>query len=927
MSQQDREMLSELVTESREHLSHIEPDLLTLEQNPTEADGELINRIFRAVHSIKGGFGFFGIETITNLSHAMENILSRVREKELEVDSACIDALFMGIDKLRVLLDDIDNATDTDISQELQKLFPFLSENERGRGKEKMQYSWEAVARRHPDITRQAALDAVRDGRHLYEIDLDAVSDCIDQNQTPADYLDSWRRFGEILDIVPPVEEFNRIREDPDAAEKFHLLFATVLEPDLIETGISLDRANIHHIDRTLLGKMQPSEGEKSAQVNKPEKKRKESAGSEESLRVRIGLLNSLMNLAGELVLSRNQMMQQLSNRFGDTPEADIVMRKIMEVLGQGVESDQCQERRDFAQKTIREALQFRFMDIQGLNNIVQDMDRVTSAIQESIMQTRMQPISVVFSKFPRVIRDLSKKLQKDVNLTMVGQDVELDKSIIEVLSDPLTHLIRNCVDHGIESPEKRQRAGKAQQGSVLLRAFHEGGKVNIEIRDDGKGIDAEIVKEKALERGIITEDAAASMSNRELQYLIFAPGFSTAATISDISGRGVGMDVVKTNIERLGGTVELDSEPEKGTRMVLKLPLTLAIIPSLIVTTGGRRFALPQVSLEEIVRIRGQDVTSKIERVQGCEVLRLRGKLLPLVNLEEVLGIEPTFIHPKTGERMIDRRKRWSDRRGVGGGEGSVGEAEYADRRTGKRDRRENVQNAVKVVVLRVENNFYGLVVEDVLDSEEIVVKPLSMYLKGCQAYSGTTIMGDGKIAMILDPNGIANVSELRFNELEKEINEEKKRAQMEDAKVMHNLLLFRTGDEQNFAIHLDSVARIEKRKVGEIENVGNRQFVKYEHSTLQVFNLSDYLPVQPPHVEGENMFIIVPKNVVHPLGILASRVEDIVQTELVLDSKSIRGVGVMGSAIIRKKLTVVIDLKSLLKAVEPELFDESAA
>ncbi len=926
MNQQDREMLNELVTESREHLASIEPDLLTLEQHPSNLDDELINRIFRAVHSIKGGFGFFGIKSITDLSHAMENVLSRVREKQLQVNSECIDALFMGMDKLRVLLDDIDNADGIEIHSELKKLYPFLSEQSGVVIEKQRKASLRVFTQPHPQLSESTVKDALKEGKHIYEIELDAVADCIDKNQSPADYFDSWKRFGEILDVVPHVNEFERIRVDPDAAGIFSIAFATVLEPDLIQTGITLDSKQIHHIDEAALNSEYKDDGEKE-QSKKSVTTRNEAGGTEESLRVRIGLLNNLMNMAGELVLSRNQLVQRLSSRFIDAPEAELVIRKIMDVLGKGNQGEDCEEHRKIVEKTIREALQFRFVDVGGVNNIVQNMDRVTSVIQENIMQTRMQPISVVFSKFPRVIRDLSKKLEKEINLTLIGQDVELDKSIIEMLSDPLTHLIRNCVDHGIESPDKRLQSGKSSQGEIVLRAYHEGGKVNIEIRDDGKGINAQEIRAKALERGIVTEESVSLMNNRELQYLIFAPGFSTAQSISDISGRGVGMDVVKTNIERLGGTVELESIAGKGTRMVLKLPLTLAIIPSLIVSTNNRRFALPQVSLEEIVRIRAQDITSKVEQIQGSEVLRLRGKLLPLVNLEDVLGIPRTFIHPQTGERLPDRRARWSDRRGVPDSKGNSKLSEFAERRTGEADRRKNVGNAIKIVVLRIENNLFGLVVEEVLDSEEIVVKPLSTYLKGCQAYSGATIMGDGKVAMILDPNGIANLAELRFNDLEADIREEKKRAEQQDAKQMHTLLLFNNGDDQNFAIHLDAVSRIEKRNVEEIETVGNKQFVKYDNSTLQVFNLSDYLPVQPPQISDKNMFIIVPKNISHPIGIVASRVDDIVETELILDKKSIRGVGVSGSAIIRKKLTVVLDLQNLLETVEPELYGNSAA
>ena len=300
--------------------------------------------------------------------------------------------------------------------------------------------------------------------------------------------------------------------------------------------------------------------------------------------------------------------------------------------------------------KDLESLFSFRLGEVHGINAMVQNLDMVTSVIQENIMQTRMQPMSIVMGKFPRLIRDLAKSLGKEIDLITIGQDVEVDKSIVELLSDPLTHLVRNSADHGIEAPEVREKCGKSRCGQIILRAFHEGGKVNVEISDDGAGIDPEKIRRHAISRGILTEKAAQAMSERELQAIIFMPGFSTAEQVSNVSGRGVGMDVVKTNIERMGGTIEIQSEPGSGTSMILRLPLTLAIIPSLIVSTEGRRFAIPQMSLEEIVRIRSGDVTRKIERIQGSEVLRLRGKLLPLVRLAEVLDL----LRRQHGEREV---------------------------------------------------------------------------------------------------------------------------------------------------------------------------------------------------------------------------------------------------------------------------------
>jgi two-component system, chemotaxis family, sensor kinase CheA len=640
-------------------------------------------------------------------------------------------------------------------------------------------------------------------------------------------------------------------------------------------------------------------------------------------------------------VLSRNQLIQRLSSPFSEQPEVERVIRMVLDAVegysrrfaeNSGTDGAASADRQNEIRRLkqmIHDAFAFRLTDLRGVNGIVQSVDRVTSMMQENIMQTRMQPLSVVFSKFPRVVRDLSRKLDKQINLVQQGQDVELDKSIIEQLSDPLTHLIRNSASHGIEPSEERKRKGKDPVGQIMLRAFHEGGKVNIEIIDDGAGIDARTIKKKAIEKGLISEEAAEAMSERELQMLVFAPGLSTAAAVNDVSGRGVGMDVVKTNIERLGGSVDLQSSPGEGARFLMQLPLTLAIIPSLIVTAEGKRFAAPQVGLEEIVRIRACELTEKIEKIQNSEVLRLRGALLPLVRLADVLGIAPTYIDPATGERRPERRKRWSDRRHDhtrNGADTSEEEAKYKERRTGKRDRRESVRNAVKVLVLRTGKNLLGLVVDEVSDSEEIVVKPLSEYFKSCLCYSGATIMGDGKVAMILDPSGIASVARLDFSQIEESAEAERGQAADEIGKA-REILLFNNDASEHFALPLSAIARIEKREESELESVGGKLFLKYDNAMIRVVKLHDYLPVSPPAKAHESIFVIVPKSKSRPIGIGAYGVDDVVQFAGKLDTENIRAEGIAGSLVLKNVgVTIMLDLPALLHLADPSYHLEPA-
>jgi two-component system chemotaxis sensor kinase CheA len=352
-----------------------------------------------------------------------------------------------------------------------------------------------------------------------------------------------------------------------------------------------------------------------------------------------------------------------------------------------------------------------------------------------------------------------------------------------------------------------------------------------------------------------------------------------------------------------------------------MKLPLTLAIIPSLIVKAEDRRFAVPQVGLEEVVRIRVHDIAKKVERIQNSEVLRLRGTLLPLVRLAEVLGLTPTFVDPDTKERAPERRTRWSDRRDTADESREAMEGdEGAERRGGSADRRTSVSNAIKIIVLRTEKNQFGLIVDDVLDNEEIVVKPLPEYLKESVCYAGATIMGDGKVAMILDPNGIAAMANLKFDSLKKDMEEERKRQEREAHKTVDTMLLFTLGARERFAVDIASVARIEKRTLEEIEIVGDKEFLKYDTTSLRLFRLERFLPVQAPQQSGSTLFIIVPKGASNPVGIVTSKVEDAVQTSLALEKHSVHGRGIRGSAIINKKMTVILDMADLMKVFEPE-------
>jgi len=550
---------------------------------------------------------------------------------------------------------------------------------------------------------------------------------------------------------------------------------------------------------------------------------------AETSLRVEVGLLDRLMNLVGELVLARNQISQ----------------------IGQTQESP-------------------------ALIGASQKLSLITSELQSSIMKTRLQPIGNVWSKFPRLVRDAAMAGGKKIRVEMTGQQTELDKSIIEAIKDPLTHLIRNCIDHGIELPERRAASGKSEEGVIRLRAFHEGGLVLVEIADDGGGIRPEVIREAAIRRGLITATKADTMTDHDLIQLIFVPGFSTAREVTMLSGRGVGMDVVKTNLERISGTIDVISTIGEGTTFKIKLPLTLAIIPALIVKSGGERFAIPQLSLLELIRLDGSRDDEKIEWIDNTPVFRLRGRLLPLVYLNQELGLE------------TQRKKTAND-------------------------------DATTIIVLESHTGPFGMIVDEVRDTEEIVVKPLGRQLKSLSVFAGATIMGDGRVVLILDTMGLA--LRVRRNEgLEK--RKGAKRAQpensTENAPIGENLLLFQLGDESRWAVELSAVTRLEEFDAEEIEHAGADAVVQYRGQIMTLVPLRELLMPTgkgtPPELSTEKLQVIVHSRNGVCYGLWVDRIIDIAREPLALQRQK-SSPGVLGSMVIQRQVTQVIDIDGLVR------------
>lgn len=601
------------------------------------------------------------------------------------------------------------------------------------------------------------------------------------------------------------------------------------------------------------------------------------------SLRVSVGLLDQLMNLAGELVLSRNQLLQTISS--GAVHEAEAVGQRI---------------------------------------------DLVTSELQEAIMLTRMQPIGNVFGKFPRVVRDLTKMLGKQVDLTIIGQEVELDKTIIEALGDPLTHLIRNGVIHGIETLEERVQKGKPRRGTMLLKAYHAAGQVVIEISDDGRGIDGELVAATAVTRGLITTEQAKVMSAKERINLILLPGFPTGAEETDNSGRGVGMDVVKAHLDHLGGSIDIESAVGKGTTLCIKLPLTLAIIPCQIIMTGDERYAIPQVNLEELLRIPAAQIKERVERVGDAEVVRLRGNLLPLIRMADVFGIERTYYDDKQASMKSDRRRNIADRRSKTTPSfapqtqeqfrSDAVDLEISKIRE-KKDRRQNPASALNIVVVSTGVIKYGLIVDRLLDSEEIVIKPLGRHLQQCQGYAGATIMGDGRIALILDVASLARMAGLTSLEGKKKAMELAEICKESQVKLrdQQSLLIFRSASTEQFGVPLHLVERVEKIQRTDIEIIGNRRVLQYRGGSLPLVCVDDTAGVLPL-VENESLLVVVFHLMGKDVGLLASGPVDAIEISTDIDESTLRQPGIMGSAIINGSTTLLIDIFDIVHGAHPE-------
>ena len=935
----DNEIIQDFLVESAENLDRLDRDLVGLEKNP--GDKNALAAIFRTIHTIKGTCGFLGFNKLEKVAHVGENLLTRLRDGQLTLTPEITTALLNMVDAVRQMLKEIQST-----GQDGQQDYPELRERltlllNAGAG---------AVATA-PAVAVPSSAPTPPEVKSAEKPPSPAPPKAAEPTSAPATAAAIASTPVKARPKSPDSSPRKPVRGKIGGVLVERGL---VKDEDIVRALEEQDQGDHRRLGEILVALGLAKAEDVAAALQTIEAKPRDAAP--ETIRVAVNLLDKVMTLVGELVLARNQLLQ-----FASTSENP------------------------------------------ALHAVSQRMNLIATELQEEVMKTRMQPIGNIWGQFPRTVRDVALGCGKQVNIEMEGKETELDKTIIEAIKDPLTHLVRNSVDHGIELPEARVKAGKDPAGRLILRAFHEGGQVNIEISDDGAGLNRDRIRQKAVDRGMVTPEQAAHLSEREIFNLIFLPGFSTAEKVTNVSGRGVGMDVVKTNVEKIGGVVDVQSTPGHGTTVRVKIPLTLAIIPALVVTCGGDRYAIPQVSLLELVRLEAERAATAIEMVHGVPVYRLRGRLLPLVYLARELKVEQNaeLAAGKTGKTagagdldfgmVRDKHRQWLDRlQQVLEGKLSITLQEAGSHQTctlGKwlystglkdygamddmqvlekmhrdfhalvhgvlrlkqagdeglaRQELDKIHDtsrqimelttrvekkvlefrAVNIVVLQADERQFGLVVDGINDTEEIVVKPLRKQLKTVKTFAGSSIMGDGKVALILDVLGLAQrasvVSESRDRALV-----EKAEESAATAGEKQTFLLFAGQGDSRMAIPLSALARLEEFPVAQVEMSGRQWVTQYRGQILPLIRLNLVmeerrvrlrgLPALPSPDSGPLQALVL-NHEGRSFGLVVDKILDIVEDRAEVKSPATRAC-VLHSVVIGERVTELLDIPAILK------------
>ncbi len=925
-------LAAEFIAEIRDDLASLEPDLLAMEEKGSAVDDDLINHAFRSIHSIKGGAGFIDFSQLSSLSHAMENVLMHVREKKLVITSEVVDALLAGFDKMKLMADTYGTNNDTDYdckAQEtlLQKLIDTHSDGSEVLSGDTESCDIPVVPEDNTSATENQDLQTVRPfgnnplfrdmvfcvDRHrlenaidsqkfIYAVHIRFENDLAAKNKDPAEIIEDIKSIGEIL--------FSGL-EDSEHKDGFYCVISTILDLPLLSQVLEISRTQMVLVDRQFIDcetilkgsrpaivpekhrtrDLEPLAGQDEPRTDsavqpsaesRPEPAAEQSGTPEpamplnpQTIRINVDLISRLMNRAGEMVVARKQLRPLIEQHVKTNSLASKMM---------------------------------------------QNLDLVTMDMQEAIMQMRMQPVVDLMGKYKRLVRDIARKMSKKVDFILEGAEVEVDRTVLEKLANPVTHLIRNCIDHGIEPPEERLRCNKPETGTIRVKAFHQGGHIHLVISDDGAGIDPQLVLSKAFEKGLVSEDQLDKLTDRQKIDLIFLPGFSTSEEITDISGRGVGMDVVKTNIERLRGHIRIESVMGKGTQIHLVIPLTLAIVPSLIVGAGDEKFAIPQINIKEIIYLEAGQIRDHVENMAGSEVLRLRGRLYSVLRLRNVLGIKTYIRNPETMEKQEEKRKLIADRRS------RITENKVSEKRHRSKDRRRNEWDSTYVVIVKFGANAFGLCVDELYEMEEAVIAPLSDYIKHIKFFSGATLLGNGDVIMILDIQGIASVSRLKFDAVkEHELQWQQKKHSGRQKGEKKQLVVFTNGCREYFALELKSVARLEPFKASDIHHTASLRYMEYTGLPVVVFSMDEFISAGRDKLDKGEGFIIFPKHVSSKVGIIAADIIDTITTEKPLTKDASCSELIQGKLFIDNMMVQVLDGPELTAMIEQKIINEN--
>lgn len=858
-----QEEIEEFKVEAIELIDLAETSLLKTGKEPFQ---EIYQVVFRCLHNLKGASGMMEMDDLQKHIHEVETIFTKNKDKE-SIPQSTVDFMLVALDAARNILS----------GQSIE----FCYERTATDGAESGLVSETVEEQSNSDQVEKHSLDEAL-GEFLLECNeiVDRISTSLDKLERKGyekDLVDGIYRdihslkgaaflfdFKKIGDLAHAIETFmeplrdqsleipratfdsfykaleiieeqadliRRKKNNPDADKRAEEMCSKFLNLDGVSLNDSEELVSESNDEKPISVPDQTAKNTESvtAEVLTPTVQEKDVAAS--SVRVSVQLLDKLMALMGEMVLVRNQVLQY-SNDSDDL---------------------------DF-------------------HNLSKRLNVVTSEIQEEMMKTRMQPIGNVVNKFNRVVRDLSRSLGKDIQLHISGAETELDKSLLEAIKDPLTHIVRNACDHGIENPSDRASLGKNKQGSISLRAFHEGGQVVVEVKDDGRGLNRERIIHKAIEKNLLSQQNAERLSDSEIYNLILNPGFSTAEKVTSVSGRGVGMDVVATNIESIGGTIDIDSHEGQGSVFTIKVPLTLAIVPALIVNCAKSKFAIPQVKLLELVRVE-QNTENKIEILQGTPVYRLRGEILPLIDLNNVLGSQDS--------EAVDFDKN----------------------------------EIVNIAVVQADNQCFGLIVDSVRDTADIVVKPLNRLLKSLQVYSGATVLGDGSVALILDVQGIAKVMDIRAaTDAQADYNEDSLDKRILNAD-MQDYLLVSLNSPTKHAIVLNYVHRLEEFSKKDIEISGNQRVVRYRGNILPLVDCNEILSLgEKSSDESDTFSVIVVERAGKLFGVEVNSILDTLVTPLETQSPVEKQDGIVGHLNLEEELVVVLDPFELISLAFPK-------